>query len=257
MSGGLPTPLDAHIESHIAAASARGLAEVATPGRDASECEHVLKYTAAQYGGRYPPSPNAVASPGLFVSPSPGFTWGPGTYVCPVAYPLSTAIYGRCGIVSRLPDTRAWRVFDAADPIAAGLYVRWTALQPLFAMLTLTAHANWANHLLRTLFKTRFRIDVVVFPPDELHNHYTNRATDRWLAVSEWSPAGTLRSGVNASWPIEPRLTVILAEEFQTSTSGIRRKALIGPTPTFPVNKPTPAAIIAAYTSSDYLWVPA
>jgi hypothetical protein len=154
-----------------------------------------------------------------------------------------------------LPDTRAWRTLDAADPIAAGLYVQWTTLQPLFAMLTLTAHANWANHLLRTLFKTRFRINVVVFPPDELHNHYTNRASDRWLAVSEWSPAGTLLSGVNASWPIAPRLTVILAEEFQTSTSGIRRKALIGPTPTFPVNKPTPATIIAAYTTSDYLWV--
>ena len=257
MSGGIITAFDAQIASHISLVSARGLAAIATPGRASSECEHVIKYTAAQYGGRYPPSPNASTSPCLFVSPSPGFTWGPGTYVCPVAYPLSTAIYGRCGIVSRLPDTASWRIFDATDPAAAQLYVQWASRQPLFTMLTLTAHANWANHLLRTLFKTRFQIDIVVFPPDELHNHYTNRATDRWLAVSEWTPARKLTSGVNASWPIAPRLTVILAEEFQTTTSGIRRKALIGPTPTFPVNKPTPAAIIAVYTNSDYLWVPA
>lgn len=257
MSGGVPTAFDAQIENLISRASARGLYALATPGRAPSECDHVIKYTSAQYGGRYPPSPNAVAAPGLFVSPSPGFTWGPGTYVCPVAYPLSTAIYGRCGIVARLPDTASWRIFDATDTAAAQLYVQWASHQPLFAMLTLTAHANWANHLLRTLFRTRFRIDIVVFSPDELHSHYTNRAIDRWFTISEWTRARKLTSAVNASWPIAPRLTVILAEEFESTTSGIRRRALIGPTPTFPTNKPTPAAIIAAYAASDYLWVPA
>src|SRR5688572_5834445 len=117
MSGGLPTPVDAAINAHISAATSAGLAAIATPGRPAVECEYVIKYTAAHYGGQYPPSPNAVSSPGLFVSPSPGFTWGPGTYVCPVAYPISTAIYGRCGIVALLPGSTSWRIFNATDPV--------------------------------------------------------------------------------------------------------------------------------------------
>lgn len=255
MTGGLPTPVDAAIDAHIGLATAAGLAAIATPGRPAAECSYVIKFTGAQYGGKYPPSPNAAASPGLFVSPSPGFTWGPGTYVCPVAYPISGAIYGRCGIVAALPDTSAWRIFNATNPVVAGLYVQWVQHQPLFSMLTLTAHANWANHLLRGLFKTRFRIDVVVFPPDEFHSEYTDRANDRWLAVSEWTPAGTLTSGVVAAWPINPRLTIILAEEFQLKQSGIRRKALIGPTPALPHMKPTASDVTNAYHANNLLWV--
>lgn len=255
MSGGLPTPFDGEIDVRIQAATHRGLHEAAAPGRPYTEAGHIIKYTAAAYGGRYPPGSQAGAPMGLFVSPNPGFTWGAGVYACPVAYPVSGAIYGRCGVVARLPSTSGWRIFDATDPATAGLYVQWAQSQPLYAMLTLTAHANWANQLLRNLFKTRFGIDVVVFAPDEFHNRYTDRRRDRWLSISEWAGPGRLASGVISTRVRDARLTVILAEEFETTRLGIRRKALIGPTPTFASSVPTPAQVLAAYHASDLLWV--
>lgn len=255
MSVGVPTSVDSQIEASIAHATALGLAAVAAPSRPHDEAQYIIKYTSASYGGRYPPGSRAGAAIGLFVSPSPGFTWGAGVYGCPVAYPVSGAIYGRCGVVAELPPTAGWRIFDATDSAVAVLYVQWAQMQPLYAMLTLTAHANWANQLLRNLFKTRFAIDIVVFPPDEFHNRYTQRTRDRWLAISEWSSSGRLASGVSASRPRSPRLTVILAEEFESTKLGIRRQALIGPTPTLNAMLPTPADVIAAYTRSDLLWV--
>ena len=141
-------------------------------------------------------------------------------YVCLVAFPVSGAIYGRCGVVAELPCTAGWRIFDAERRHTAELYVQWVQRQPIYPMLTLTAHANWANHLLRKLFKERFEIDVVVFLPDEFNINYTNRQTDRWLAISEWSAPGRLASAAAASRAISPRLTVILAEEFEPTRSG-------------------------------------
>ena len=251
---GVPTAVDYLIEAAISHATRHGLAAIAAPGRPADETNYVVKYTSAEYGGRYPPSPNAIASPGLFVSPSPGFTWGVGVYACPVAYPVSGAIYGRCGVVAELPPTAGWQIFDATDPTTARLYVHWAQSQPIFPMLTLTAHANWANHLLRNLFKTRFKIDVVVFYPDEFHNSYTSRTADRWLAISEWS-GGRLVGGVTSTRAVEPRLTVILAEEFLPTRSGIRRKALIGPTPLLHSFFPTAADVIRHYNAANLLWV--
>lgn len=252
---GAPTAFDAQIEASIDAATQSGLASLAAPGRPSDQTHYVIKYTGAQYGGRYPPSPNATTAPGLFVSPHPGFTWGPGVYACPVAYPISGAIYGRCGIVAELLVTNAWRLFDATDAANAQLYVQWAQMQPLFNMLTLTAHANWANHLLRSLFKERFQIDVVVFGPDEFHDRYTDRANDRWLAISEWKGSGRLASGVASTRVFAPKLTVILAEEFALTTSGIRRKAMIGPTAFLAAMAPSPADVIQAYRRGDMLWV--
>lgn len=255
MSAGAPTPVDAQIETRIDGSSARGLPAIAAPGRPADETRYIVKYTTPRFGGTYPPSPNATASPGLFISPSPGFTWGDGIYACPVAYPISGAIYGRCGIVAELPDTTRWRIFDATDSSIALLYVQWAQHQPMYAMLTLTAHANLANQLLRNLFKTRFRIDVVIFPPDEFHTRYTDRSRDRWLAISEWTSGGRLAAGVAARRLSNPRLTIILAEEFAMTKSGIRRQAYIGPTPFLSSMQPTPADVITAYTASNLLWV--
>lgn len=257
MTTGVPTPIDAQIEGSIISASAQGLEAVAAPGRPPEQARHVIKYTSASYGGRYPPGSRAGPAIGLYVSPSPGFTWGAGIYACPVAYPLSGAIYGRCGVVAELPSTSCWRIFDATDAATANLYVQWAQMQPLYPMLTLTAHANWANQLLRNLFKTRFRIDAVVFPPDEFHNRYTQRNRDRWLAISEWSASGLLASGVTASRALNPKLTVVLAEEFEPTKLGIRRQALIGPSSTWSARLPTAADVIAAYRRSDMLWVEA
>jgi hypothetical protein len=216
---------------------------------------YVIKYTSAKFGGRYPPGPNAVAGSGLYISPSPGFTWGAGVYVCPVAYPISGGIYGRCGIVAKLPDTTGWKLFNAADPAAARLYVEWAQRQPMHVMLTLTAHALLANQLLRNMFRQRFEIDAVVFKPDEFHARYTRRNDDRWLAISEWvSPRRLLTSG-SATRALQPQLTVILAEEFQPTKSGIRRQAFIGPTPFLTAMTPAPADVINAYRAANILWV--
>ena len=252
---GVPTNVDREIEAAIVAATKQGFAAVAAPGRPPCEARYIVKYTSAKYGGRYPPVSHVAKSPRLFVSPNPGFTWGVGLYVCPVAFPVSGAIYGRCGVVAELPSTAGWRIFDATDSSTAELYVQWAQQQPMYPMLTLTVHANRANHLLRNLFKSRFRIDVVVFRPDEFNAHYTNRKTDRWLAISEWSADGRLASGVVATRAIEPRLAVILAEEFEPTRSGVRRKALIGPTPTHSTMLPSAADVIRVYLASDLLWI--
>ena len=252
---GVPTDVDREIETAILTATNQGLAAVSAPGQPPNEARYIVKYTSAKYGGRYPPVSHAAVPLGLFVSPNPGFTWGVGLYVCPVAFPLSGAIYGRCGVVAELPSTAGWRIFDATDSSTAQLYVQWAQRQPMYSMLTLTVHANWANHLLRNLFKSRFRIDVVVFPPDAFNARYTSRNTDRWLAISEWSADGRIASSVVATRAIEPRLTIILAEEFEPTQSGIRRRALIGPTPTHSTMRPSAADVIRTYLASDLLWV--
>ncbi len=155
MSRGLPTPVDKDIEDSIVDASSRGLvAVVGSPTADL--VEHVIKFTAASYGGQYPPSPRARTPCALYISPSPGFTWGAAVYVCPLAFPLSSAIYGRCGIVGKLSGWRYYRIFDAANPRAAALYVAWSQLQPMSTMLALTTHSQLANQTLRNAFRTRF-----------------------------------------------------------------------------------------------------
>ena len=257
MTLGVPTAIDAQIETSIQSATAQGLATLAAPGRSAAEAKYVIKYTNPNYGGKYPPSPNAVAGSSLYVSPSPGFTWGAALYVCPVAYPISGGIYGRCGVVAEIPSTYGWRLFNATDPITAWLYVQWIQLQPMFPMLSLTTHSQLANQLLRNAFRTRFRIDAVIFPPDEFNPQYTRRKHDRWLAISEWSPSGRLVTSGPAARPLSPKLCVILAEEFEATKSGIGRQAFIGPTPFLASGKPTPADLIQAYLKSNLLWVAA
>ena len=45
------------------------------------------------------------------ISSTVGYAWGAGTYVAPLAYPISSAIFGRLGVVARF-DPSKWRVFD-------------------------------------------------------------------------------------------------------------------------------------------------
>lgn len=199
--------------------------------------------------------PKSVAGSTLYVSSSPGFTWGAALYVCPVAYPISTGIYGRCGVVAELGSTTGWRLFNAADPSIATLYVQWVQRQPMFEMLTLTTHSQLANQALRNGFRSRFGVDAVVFHPDEMNRRYTNRTRDRWLAISEWSPSGRLVTSGATTRVLSPKLCVVLAEEFEPTKSGIGRKAFIGPTPFLASMEPTPADVIQAYRASNLLWV--
>jgi hypothetical protein len=255
MTQGVPTPIDPAIENDIVNASTTGLAAIAAPGRPVTETSHVIKYTTAEFGGGYPPAPKALAMPALHISPSPGFTWGAALYVCPVAYPISSGIYGRCGVVAQLADPTGWRLFNAANPVTASLYVDWTRYQPMSNMLMLTTHSQLANQLLRNAFRRRFRIDAVVFQPDEMNHRYTDRRRDRWLAVTEWSPSGRLITKGPSSRATSPRLSVILAEEFVATKSGIGRHTRIGPTPGLAATEPTPSDLINAYAAHDVLMV--
>jgi hypothetical protein len=255
MTLGVPTSFDAQIEASILAARAQGLPALAAPGRAAREAAYVIKYTNPRFGGQYPPAPNFVANSGLYISPSAGFTWGAALYACPVAYPISGGIYGRCGVVAELAPTSGWRLFNATDPLVAALYVQWVQRQPMFQMLTLTTHSQLANQLLRNAFRTRFQIDAVVFPPDELHPRYTRRKRDRWLAISEWSASGRLVTSGLAARALSPKLCVVLAEEFEPTKSKIGRQAFIGPTPFLASMVPTAIDVIQAYQNSDLLWV--
>jgi hypothetical protein len=141
------------------------------------------------------------------------------------------------------------------NPNVANLYVKWSREQPMSSMLALTTHSQLANQILRITFRTRFKIDIVVFPPDEMNRTYTNRTRDRWLAISEWSPSGRLRSSGSANIPRIPRLCVVVAEEFEKSESGIGRRPHIGPTQLLKLTMPAPDKIIEAYKLQNILVV--
>jgi hypothetical protein len=242
--------LDREIERHIDDCVQRGLWSVTndSPVRGRSGSALFIKFMSAQYGGAYSPL-RASRPSGLFISTSPGFTWGNGCYITSLSFGLSAAIYGRCGVVAEA-DPSGWRIFNAADPHAQQLYIVWVGHQPYARMLMLTTHSQLANQYLRNLFKTHYRIDCVVFPPDEINFHYSSRRTDRWLAVTDWRGSVICNGGHSARFQ-SPRLAAVISEEFEKTHGGIGRRTLIGP-----LQVPLPhattfsAAITTAYNSS-------
>ena len=113
---------------------------------------HAIKFVQSKWAASYlNPHP-------LKISNTPALTWGTATYVTPLAFPLSSALYGRVGLVSEF-DPSQWRVFDATDPRARKAYVDWVRVQPA---------------LLRKKFREDFRIDCVLFRPDQEAEHYTD-----------------------------------------------------------------------------------
>jgi hypothetical protein len=257
----IPPALDADIKASIDAATAVGLLSLlsGTWPKSHRRLPLFIKFTSAKFGGVYATSgPNAGAAKpaGLFISASPGFTWGMACYATPLLYPVSTAIYGRCGIVAEANPT-GWRLFDASDPTAQQLYVDWVRFQPYSRLLMLTTHSQLANQYLRNAFRTQYRIDCVVFPPDEVNQYYTRRRRDRWLAVSQWNAAGDLSSGPYCNQFMNPKLSAVLAEEFEVTRGGLGRRSLIGPM-SLPINHASLAADIAkAYNANDIATVSA
>lgn len=145
------------------------------------------------------------------------FTWGKAVYVTGVEEPLSTAIYGRVGLVSYFEPKDDWKVFDARDPAKAALYLKWLELQSDYPAAVLTVHSDHFLHNLRTYFREQFEIDVVLCNPDEFdaHQWYT-RPTHTWLAVSDWLPNTSpkqLAGGPSARFH-DVRLTIVAEEEF-------------------------------------------
>jgi hypothetical protein len=246
----IPLTLDTAIGAAINQATGKGLNGL-LPGplpQSANGLPLFIKYTSAKFGGTYAPvGPNAAApKPGLHVSAAEGFTWGTACYVAPLVFPVSTAIYGRCGIVAEA-DPSNWRIFDASDAYSQQLYVNWVNLQPYAHKLILTTHSQLANQFLRNLFRTQYKIDCVVFPPDEDNLHYTLPMQDLWLAVTQWSVNGEISSGPSTVFR-NPRLSVVLAEEFERSMG---HPTLIGPT-VLPLNRTQAAvSIVHAYNTAQ------
>ena len=178
-----------------------------------------IKYVPARYAGTY-----RTGAGQLKISNTPGFTWGTGTYVAPLAFPVSSAIFGRIGIVCRF-DPTGWRVFDATSRQNEELYTRWATLQPLFRYVLLTAQSGYYNQQLRDFFRTRYGIDCVLFPPDQLNAVYT-RNSDVWMNVTDWKNGGI--DDEYSDRLSDPWICVIADEEFEDDMGGSVRKALLG-----------------------------
>lgn len=197
-----------------------------------------IKYIESRWAREYPPPASPASGARLKISTSLGYTWGTATYVTPLCFPLSTAIYGRIGIVAEFNPWQPseWRVFDATDPQASAAYLRWLQQQALFPLLALTMHAQFANQLMRDEFRTAFRIDCVLFPPDQFdllphalgYQAYT-QSGHVWMAVSDWLPNGQLNRDFSDRLE-NPRFTVLVSEEFEPVAYDLVRTPMIGDT---------------------------
>jgi len=155
----------------------------------------------------------AYVSPGrLKISETPALTWGTATYVTPISFPLSSALYGRIGLVTPF-DATGWRIFDATQAPARAAYVNWVRVQPAFSDLILTVHSTHANHLLRNRFREEFAIDCVLFHPDQEAEIHTDRGNHVWLAVTDWAATRRIDSGMSFRLS-QAKFVVLIDEEF-------------------------------------------
>lgn len=208
-----------------------------------------IKYVPSKYAATY-----KAANMGLFIGSS-NFTWGRGVYVTGVEEPLSTAMYGRVGVVCRF-DPGGWRAFDARIPANQTLYLYWLHAQPAYAEAVLTVHSEYWLDELRNQFREQFHIDAVLFHPDErdFAGWYT-QPLDTWLAVSDWQPDGALASGYSNRFT-DARLVVLVEEEFAVDAATRTRVAQLSISGAAPVPAALPAAIRAAYAGGTVERVP-
>jgi hypothetical protein len=180
-----------------------------------------IKYVPAEIGGIY-------HQPGqkLWISPTAGFTWGQATYVTTLAFPVSTAIFGRVGVVASFEPSNWRNTFDATDEANKRLYLRWLRAQPLYEKFVFTAHSAHFGQHLRNLFRESFQIDCVLFRPDQSNLRYTDPDRDVWMAVTDWNPDGTIKDGYSDRF-FEVRLTALVDEEFKDENGGTGRSALL------------------------------
>lgn len=207
-----------------------------------------IKYIPARYGAAY-------HRPGrkLVISNTPGFTWGQATYVTTLMYPLSTAIFGRVGVISEF-DPAGWRTFDATKEENKRLYLSWLQTRPKYRDFVLTAQSAWFGQQLRNLFRQNYRIDCVLFRPDQSNPRYTDVKSDVWMAVTDWAPKGKLASSYSGRF-LQPRLTVIVEEEFEDRKGGTHREGVLR------LATSTPAGVLPgrfrnAYYAGDIVRIP-
>jgi hypothetical protein len=200
-----------------------------------------VKYVPAAYAGAYR-KPNR----GLFIGAG-YFTWGRGVYVTGVEQPLSTAIYGRAGVVSRF-DPAGWRCFDARDRVNQDLYLEWMHAQVAYRDAALTVHSNYFLRKLRNLFREQFQIDVVMFRPDEKDRPgWYTRHDDTWLVVSDWTSRRMLSGARFSSRFTDASLALMVEEEFRADRPAMTRSPLIAMRGTAPLSGGLPELVRDAY----------
>lgn len=239
----LPPTLRSEIEAAIHASGAAwsafvsANAEGSVPGARPLAVKYVPSSRAANYKG-----PNQ----GLFIG-SKNYTWGSGVYVTGVEEPLSTAIYGRVGLTARF-DPTDWRAFDVRDPGNQSLYLRWLHTQVDYPEAVLTVHSDHWLHEFRNLFREQFRIDVVLFRPDETDAfHWYSTPTDTWLAVSDWERPARLANGYSERFA-DARMTILVEEEFVCDEPALTRSPQLVISGSAPAPAGLPGRIRAAYT---------
>jgi hypothetical protein len=180
---------------------------------------YAIKFVKSRWAANY------LSPARLKISDMPALTWGTATYVTPLAFPLSSALYGRVGLVTDF-DPTGWRVFDVTDPASRVAYVRWVQAQPAFSDLVLTVHSTQANHFLRNKFREDFKVDCVLFNPDQEAELHTDGERHVWMAVTDWTPYGKVDSSMSNRLG-NARFTVLIDEDFvlEDNDLPIRRAA--------------------------------
>jgi hypothetical protein len=226
LSTPFPVSSDAEIWAAIQTYPAGRLSDIvrdSDPGRN--NIPLAIKYVSAESASFYH---KRLASK-FNISTAVGYTWGTGTYVAPLAFPTSSAIFGRLGVVAQF-DPSGWRVFDATDLKNQNLYLSWTWRQALWHRLSmLTAGSAFYNQELRNRFRSHFEVDCVLFPPDQVNTQYT-KSTDVWMCVTDWEARNTIRMDNKGSSKFTMLKSCVLAdEEFYDVSGGIERGAHLNP----------------------------
>jgi hypothetical protein len=251
MSGSpIPSWLQRAVEAAIQTYPAGRLGTLAMRSGTAFGPPLCIKYIFPRYA-------NAYLAPGaqVRISTTPSFTWGIGAYVTPLAFPFSSAIFGRVGVVSSF-DPTGWRVFDATDTTNEDLYLQWLQRQRLARRAQLTMHTALYNHRMRNVFRTHFKIDCVLFHPDQHNYRYTDLRTDVWMIVADWDAFG----GIRQDWSsrlINPKVSVLVEEEFVDDRGGRIYREMLGLTARRPSSPPTADEVAKAYHSGAILRIEA
>lgn len=240
----VPQSLDDRIKKAVAGSAATARATFQTSVDPATGQPLCIKYVASRYARPYLRNIGTK----LRISDSAGFTWGNGVYATPLGEGVSSAIFGRVGVVGRF-DPSPWSIFDARSVANEDLYLEWLSYQPMFRKLALTMHANLANQFLRNAFRTRYRIHAVLFHPDQSHFAYTN-ANDCWMVISNWSATGLVRRGLSDKI-VDTWASVIIEDEFEDAFGGIGRRRMLGP-----LVPPQPPAVLAPVIAAAWIGRP-
>lgn len=205
-------PFESEVESHIVDFSNTGVKRrLDQIGLANLAIKYVNSRWARQYTSHQP----------IKISESVNMTWGTGTYVAPLIYPQSTVMYGRIGIVSDF-NPQGWRVFDATNYPSVMTYLQWAQSQPIFEEVLTTVHSLEANAILRNTFRERFRINCILFYPDQSGHSYTG-TTDTWMCVSDFDSTGRLQTNFSSELA-NALFSVLVDEDFEDLGNGLNPK---------------------------------